>query len=144
MYLFIFLRFQVQGSSRPPTQSFFKEVILLPNHKATHLPRRAQKAWLFENGHIKSALEFGCDWDSDTVLQAITVAFQPAMEGCRYILKLLLIPYVLPVFIGYLKKHHNILYYKIIILSICVTEIKYNLGSLLHLILTPSPFPVSL
>ncbi len=79
----MFLRFQAQGSSRSVTQSFFKEVILLPDDKATHVPRRTKKAWLFENGHIKSALEFGCDWDSDKVMQAITAAFQPAVEGCR-------------------------------------------------------------
>jgi len=79
----MFLRFQAQGSSRPVAQSFFKEVILLPDHKATHVPRRAKKAWLFENGHIKSALEFACYWDSDTVMEAIKTAFQPAVEGCR-------------------------------------------------------------
>ncbi|XP_060786877.1 uncharacterized protein LOC132892603 [Neoarius graeffei] len=76
-------RFQGQGSSCSVAQSFFKEVILLPDHKATHVPRRAKKAWLFDNGHIKSALEFSCDWDSDTVMQAIKTAFQPVVEGCR-------------------------------------------------------------
>lgn len=62
---------------------FFKEVILLPDDKTTHVPRRAKKAWLFENGHVKSALEFGCGWDSDKIMHAITAAFQPAVEGCR-------------------------------------------------------------
>ncbi|KAA8585582.1 hypothetical protein FQN60_004276, partial [Etheostoma spectabile] len=67
----------------PVAQSFTKEVILLPDHTSTNVPRRASKAWLFENGHIKSALEFGCDWDSGKVMQAITAAFQPVVEGCR-------------------------------------------------------------
>ncbi|XP_039681975.1 uncharacterized protein LOC120575324 [Perca fluviatilis] len=75
-------RFQAQLSC-PVAQSFTKEVILLPDHKSTNVPRRASKAWLFEKGHIKSALEFRCDWDSGRVLQAITVAFQPILEGCR-------------------------------------------------------------
>lgn len=82
-FVFLYLRFQGQGSSQSVAHNFFKEVILLPDHKATHVPRRASKAWLFENGHIKSALEFGCDWDSDTVMEAIKTAFQPAVEGCR-------------------------------------------------------------
>ncbi|TKS65833.1 G2/M phase-specific E3 ubiquitin-protein ligase [Collichthys lucidus] len=77
-------RFQAQGSSRSVAQSFFKEVILLPDHKVTHVPRRAKKAWLFENGHIRSVLEFGCDWDSDRVMEAIKTAFQPAVEGCSH------------------------------------------------------------
>ncbi|XP_026062964.1 uncharacterized protein LOC113046235 [Carassius auratus] len=76
-------RFQALGSLRPVAQSFTKEVILLPDHTSTHVPRRAKKAWLFENGHIKSALEFGCDWDADKVMQTITSAFQPVVEGCR-------------------------------------------------------------
>ncbi|KAL0149596.1 hypothetical protein M9458_055123, partial [Cirrhinus mrigala] len=44
---------------RPVAQSFTKEVILLPDHTSTNVPRRAKKAWLFEKGHMKSALEFG-------------------------------------------------------------------------------------
>uniref|UniRef100_A0A9J7ZQE8 HECT domain-containing protein n=1 Tax=Cyprinus carpio carpio TaxID=630221 RepID=A0A9J7ZQE8_CYPCA len=77
------LRFQAQASLRPVAHSFTKEVILLPDHTSTHVPRRAKKAWLFENGRIKSALEFGCDWDADKVMQTITAAFQPVVEGCR-------------------------------------------------------------
>ncbi|XP_024660984.1 uncharacterized protein LOC112436027 [Maylandia zebra] len=77
-------RFPAQLSrSHSVAQSFTKEVILLPDHLTTHVPRRNKKAWLFENGHIKSALEFSCDWDSDKVMQAIRTAFQPVLEGCR-------------------------------------------------------------
>ncbi|XP_030611803.1 G2/M phase-specific E3 ubiquitin-protein ligase-like isoform X3 [Archocentrus centrarchus] len=77
-------RFPVQlDSLHSVAQSFSKEVILLPDHATTHVPRRNRKAWLFENGHIKSALEFCCDWDSDKVVQAIRAAFQPVVEGCR-------------------------------------------------------------
>lgn len=79
----MFLRFQAQSSLRCVTQSFTTEVILLPDHTSTHVPRRAKKAWLFEHGHIKSALEFECDWDANKVMQAITTAFQPIVEGCR-------------------------------------------------------------
>lgn len=77
-------RFPAQLSrSHSVAQSFTKEVILLPDHLTTHVPRRNKKAWLFENGHIKSALEFSCDWDSDKVMQAIRTAFQQVVEGCR-------------------------------------------------------------
>ncbi|XP_067309237.1 uncharacterized protein [Pseudorasbora parva] len=76
-------RFQALSSSCSVAQTFTKEVILLPDHTSTHVPRRAKKAWLFENGHIKSALEFGCDWDADKVMQTITTAFQPNVEVCR-------------------------------------------------------------
>lgn len=76
-------RFQHLSSSSSVAQSFTKEVILLPDHTTTLVPRRAVKAWLFENGHIKSALEFCCDWDSDRVIQAIMTAFQPVVEGCK-------------------------------------------------------------
>ncbi|XP_034534151.1 G2/M phase-specific E3 ubiquitin-protein ligase-like isoform X2 [Notolabrus celidotus] len=77
-------RFQSQfRSTRPVSQHFTKEVILLPDHTATHVPRRASKAWLFERGHVKSALEFACDWDSNRIMQAIRTAFQPIVEGCR-------------------------------------------------------------
>ncbi|KAL3967315.1 M-phase phosphoprotein 8 [Sarotherodon galilaeus] len=77
-------RFPAQLSrSHSVAQSFTKEVILLPDHLTALVPRRNKKAWLFENGHIKSALEFSCDWDSDKVMQAIRTAFQPVVEGCR-------------------------------------------------------------
>ncbi|XP_037626899.1 uncharacterized protein LOC119488923 [Sebastes umbrosus] len=75
-------RFHGQLSSSV-AHPFTREVILLPDHTYTDVPRRARKAWLFENGHIKSALEFGCDWDSDKVMQAIMAAFQTIVEGCR-------------------------------------------------------------
>ncbi|XP_037643179.1 uncharacterized protein LOC119498395 [Sebastes umbrosus] len=75
-------RFHAQLSSSV-AHPFTREVILLPDHTYTDVPRRARKAWLFENGHIKSALEFGCDWDSDKVMQAIMAAFQTIVEGCR-------------------------------------------------------------
>ncbi|XP_041845083.1 uncharacterized protein LOC121642414 [Melanotaenia boesemani] len=65
------------------SQPFTKEVILLPDHTYTQVPRRARKAWLFENGLIKSAVEFRCDWNSEKVMRAITAAFHPAVEGCR-------------------------------------------------------------
>lgn len=79
-FFFMFLKFQ---ASIVVAQSFAKEVILLPDHRSIKVPRRASKAWLFENGPIKSALEFGCHWDSGKVMQAITEAFQPIVEGCR-------------------------------------------------------------
>lgn len=106
----MFLRFQAQGSSSSVTQSFFKEVILLPDDKTTHVPRRAKRAWLFENGHVKTALECGCGWDSDKIMHAITAAFQPAVEGCKYVLVLLFC------FIYF----SFILYYDSFILSACM------------------------
>ena len=78
----VFLRFHAQLSNSV-AQPFTKEVILLPDHTFTKVPRRAKKSWLYENGLIKSALEFGCDWDSNKVMQAIMTAFQPLVDGCR-------------------------------------------------------------
>ncbi|MEQ2185851.1 hypothetical protein GOODEAATRI_022386 [Goodea atripinnis] len=68
---------------RPVAQSFTKEVILLPDHTSAHVPRRAKKVWLFQNGLVKSALEFQNDWDSNRVMQEITAAFHPVVAGCR-------------------------------------------------------------
>ena len=79
----MFLRFQAQLNCQRPPQSFTKEVILLPDHRVNHVPRRAKKAWLFENGHVRSAVEFCSDWNTSRVMEEITAAFQPVVEGCR-------------------------------------------------------------
>ncbi|KAK2821416.1 hypothetical protein Q7C36_020759 [Tachysurus vachellii] len=53
--------------SHSGAQVFTKTFFSLPDHTYMHVPRRATKAWLFENGHIKSALELSCTWDSTKV-----------------------------------------------------------------------------
>nr|XP_020467987.1 THAP domain-containing protein 1 B-like [Monopterus albus] len=48
-------------------QSFIKEVVLLLDHTSTLVPRCATKTWLFENGHIKSTVEFSCMWSANKI-----------------------------------------------------------------------------
>lgn len=62
---------------------YAKEVILLPDPATDLLPRRAQRAWLFENGHVKSAVEFNTGWNEARVKQAIKESFAPILDDCR-------------------------------------------------------------
>ncbi|XP_049339757.1 uncharacterized protein LOC125804685 [Astyanax mexicanus] len=66
----------------PQLETFTKEVVLLPDNTTNLVPRRASKAWLFENGHVKSAVEFNVEWCESEVMSTIRKAFMPQVEGC--------------------------------------------------------------
>nr|XP_023695243.1 uncharacterized protein LOC111858077 [Paramormyrops kingsleyae] len=69
--------------------TFTKEVVLLPDNSSTLVPRRASKAWLYDHGHVKSAVEFNIEWDESEVMATIRRSFMPLVDGCSEYVSLL-------------------------------------------------------
>lgn len=61
--------------------TFTKEVVLLPDPTAELVPRRGTKQWLFDNGHVKNAVEFQKDWDAKTIMEHLQMVFQDKIDS---------------------------------------------------------------
>ncbi|KAK6494595.1 G2/M phase-specific E3 ubiquitin-protein ligase-like [Huso huso] len=68
-----------RGICSPNT--FTKEVVLLPDPTAELVPRRGTKQWLFDNGHVKNAVEFQKDWDAKTIVEHLQMVFQDKIDS---------------------------------------------------------------